>query len=65
MRGNLLIDSDLEDQQWLPQQLHFRAPGPVPKEPVARRGPAPGRARRTGWALALEGRTRGAFSTRR
>eukprot|EP00959_Pyramimonas_sp_CCMP1952_P238411 4981813-Pyramimonas_sp.AAC.2 len=26
MRGNLLIGNDPEDQQWLPEQLHCRAP---------------------------------------
>eukprot|EP00959_Pyramimonas_sp_CCMP1952_P329032 6888452-Pyramimonas_sp.AAC.1 len=36
---------------------------PAPKEPVPRRGPAPGRARSPGWAPALEGRTRDASST--
>eukprot|EP00959_Pyramimonas_sp_CCMP1952_P078489 1640446-Pyramimonas_sp.AAC.1 len=30
MRGNLLIDSDPEDQQWPPQQLDFRAPVRLP-----------------------------------
>eukprot|EP00959_Pyramimonas_sp_CCMP1952_P446388 9346107-Pyramimonas_sp.AAC.1 len=26
MRGNRLIENDPEDQQWLPQQVHVRAP---------------------------------------
>eukprot|EP00959_Pyramimonas_sp_CCMP1952_P046619 973805-Pyramimonas_sp.AAC.1 len=34
---------------------------PTPKEPVARRGPAPGRARRTGWAPKLDGVIEGCF----
>eukprot|EP00959_Pyramimonas_sp_CCMP1952_P288299 6028681-Pyramimonas_sp.AAC.1 len=36
---------------------------PTPKEPAPRRGPAPGRARRTGWVPVLEGRTRDASTT--
>eukprot|EP00959_Pyramimonas_sp_CCMP1952_P065256 1362373-Pyramimonas_sp.AAC.1 len=38
---------------------------PTPKEPVPRRGPAPGRTHRTEWVPTLEGRTRDASSTRR
>eukprot|EP00959_Pyramimonas_sp_CCMP1952_P001175 23359-Pyramimonas_sp.AAC.1 len=36
---------------------------PTPKDPVQRRGPTPGRTRRTGWTPTLEGSSRDASST--